>query len=476
MRFTNRSAVVSMLAPAFLAMSGCIEPNVPQELKEAKPAVTLVAVTPTTSSDVVGASAEPPAVLALDADGDPVADVFVDFTLVTGDVWFVLASDHMRGVRVRSNESGIATFRGLRLGYRPGVHTISASSGSATPVTFTITTRTSDVHAPLKVAGDEEIAAPGTAVEFPPAVRVQDLYGNPIAGVPVSFTVVRGGGTLTGATTISDSSGLASPSAWTLGEIGRQLVVATYPGYGQQLEFNATAIEQMDPSCPAWEVLDSRASWTEDFTRSSCKTSSGRSYNVYRLSIEKPGLYRFDASTPIVDLHLELFDSMGLPIARTPRVRSSASIHAYLAKGSYTVAITSASPGHTSDSYNLSLSTATAVPECVIAAVTSGVSIKTTAVGCHGSSFGSVLDEYQIFLKSGMPVTVYLDYDDPYLEPYLSIENAAGTTFTTAYPLVYGKKSLSLNHVATKDGFYRLVVGDVPAGLSYGLSMDRSLP
>jgi hypothetical protein len=56
----------------------------------------------------------------------------------------------------------------------------------------------------------------GTALGDPLAVRVSDRYGNPLAGVQVLWIVARGGGFVSPAASLTDSSGVARTS-WTLG-------------------------------------------------------------------------------------------------------------------------------------------------------------------------------------------------------------------------------------------------------------------
>jgi len=57
---------------------------------------------------------------------------------------------------------------------------------------------------------------PGGTVTAP-AVRVADRYGNPIPSHRVVFTVTGGGGSVTGAETVTDANGIATAGTWTLG-------------------------------------------------------------------------------------------------------------------------------------------------------------------------------------------------------------------------------------------------------------------
>jgi hypothetical protein len=67
--------------------------------------------------------------------------------------------------------------------------------------------------------GNFQFAPPGATLLTSPAVWVADAYGNRIAkaGIPVTFTVREGGGSITGGATTTDSNGIARLGSWTLG-------------------------------------------------------------------------------------------------------------------------------------------------------------------------------------------------------------------------------------------------------------------
>ena len=65
--------------------------------------------------------------------------------------------------------------------------------------------------------GNDQTAAPGTAVATTPSVKVTDANDNPVSGVAVTFAVTSGGGSITGPNQTTNSSGLAAVGSWTLG-------------------------------------------------------------------------------------------------------------------------------------------------------------------------------------------------------------------------------------------------------------------
>jgi hypothetical protein len=80
--------------------------------------------------------------------------------------------------------------------------------------------RSIDVATPATVTisgGDNQAAMAGAAVPVAPAVLVRDGSSNPLAGVPVTFSVASGGGYVTSATVNTDAGGIARVGSWVLG-------------------------------------------------------------------------------------------------------------------------------------------------------------------------------------------------------------------------------------------------------------------
>jgi hypothetical protein len=70
------------------------------------------------------------------------------------------------------------------------------------------------------IAGDGQTAPVGSAVAVAPSVQVADTFGNLVAGLQVDFQVLSGGGAVTGASAITNASGIATVGSWTLGATG----------------------------------------------------------------------------------------------------------------------------------------------------------------------------------------------------------------------------------------------------------------
>ena len=179
-----------------------------------------------------------PSIIIKDANGNPVSGVSVTFAVASGN-------GTITGATATTNASGIATVGSWTLGTSAGSNTLTATSAGLTgsPVTFTATA-TAGAASHLAVnAGNSQSATVATTVSVLPSVSVEDAYNNPVSGVSVTFAVASGGGSITGATTTTNASGIATVGSWTLGtSAGSNTLTATSAGLtGSPVTFTATA-------------------------------------------------------------------------------------------------------------------------------------------------------------------------------------------------------------------------------------------
>ncbi len=92
----------------------------------------------------------------------------------------------------------------------------------------------------------EQIGVPGALAAEPPLIQITDAKGNPIAGVPVTFTVVEGTGQLAGDAAVTDADGVATASSWRWGPESTQSVEATAAGL-PALRFTARVEAPLPP-------------------------------------------------------------------------------------------------------------------------------------------------------------------------------------------------------------------------------------
>jgi hypothetical protein len=83
-------------------------------------------------------------------------------------------------------------------------------------------------------------AIAGSTVSPAPSVIVRDDNGNPFPGATVTFTATAGGGSVSGASAVTDANGVATVGAWTLGTTAGQNTLTAASG-SLSVTFNATA-------------------------------------------------------------------------------------------------------------------------------------------------------------------------------------------------------------------------------------------
>lgn len=166
-------------------------------------------------------------VLVTDQYGHPVPGHPVTFTVMSGGG--ALGPALAPSLVDTTNAAGIATTT-YRLGPSAGVennvvHATASYQGTAlagAPVVFVASARTSTARAIRIDSGNNQIGVVGRALPSELRVKVVDAVGAPVAGHPVTFRVVAGGGTFGAADTIairtSDASGVAAISL-TLGPL-----------------------------------------------------------------------------------------------------------------------------------------------------------------------------------------------------------------------------------------------------------------
>lgn len=176
------------------------------------------------------------AVRVADRFGNPIAGHSVSFTVTSGGGSVSPAS-------ANTGADGRARTQ-WTLGSTPGTQTVEARTAAATkgsPASFTATALVGSVAIH---EGDGQTGLVGYAVNIAPAVKVVDASGRPLAGVTVNFAVTSGGGSVSGATQVTGTDGIARVGKWTLGPFpGSNTLAASVAGVGfsgNPAQFTAT--------------------------------------------------------------------------------------------------------------------------------------------------------------------------------------------------------------------------------------------
>lgn len=199
------------------------------------PTTATTPLTSTLTATVASSVTAVPTVRILDQKGRGIKNVLVRWRVTAGNGRIVNDS-------VRTSASGEASAGGWTLGTTAGLQTVEASADGVAPVTFTARAEPGPVTQLTATTTTSQDGVVNAPVAVRPTVRAEDVYGNPVPGVPVSFSVTMGTGSLSGAQQTSNDAGLATVGAWTLGtQAGQQIVRATATG-AQGAAFSATAV------------------------------------------------------------------------------------------------------------------------------------------------------------------------------------------------------------------------------------------
>lgn len=179
-----------------------------------------------------------PSVRIVDAFGNGVPGVSVVFSSGVG-------GGVVTGATATTDANGSATVGSWRLGTVPGANVLTATAAAVSLTRSITATATSTAVAGSMTAtnGSNQAAMAGATLPVAPSVLLRDGAGNPAAGVTVSFGMSSGGGRLTGATAVTNASGVATLGSWTLGPTAAlNTVTASAAGYSSVV-FSAAGCE-----------------------------------------------------------------------------------------------------------------------------------------------------------------------------------------------------------------------------------------
>ncbi len=155
-----------------------------------------------------------PTIKVADAFGNAVAGVAVTFAVAGG-------TGVVTGAQQTTGADGSATVGSWTLGQLAGTNVLQATATggalSGNPASFTATGIAGPATALVKQAGDLQTVVAGSALPIAPSVRLTDQFGNSILNQSVTFAIVSGGGTTTGASPVTGANGVATIGGWTLG-------------------------------------------------------------------------------------------------------------------------------------------------------------------------------------------------------------------------------------------------------------------
>ncbi len=166
-----------------------------------------------------GSLAPLPVVVSVTLNSRPVVGDTVTFVDLTSDAGIFTTSavgiDETIAVAV-TDSTGTARVR-WGMSCHAGIDSLSASVVGAAPLIITATSTPGPAFGYMKFAGDAQTTLAGSSLTITPAVKVIDQCDNAVPGVSVTFALSSGGGSISGASGVTDVHGVAALGGWTLG-------------------------------------------------------------------------------------------------------------------------------------------------------------------------------------------------------------------------------------------------------------------
>jgi adhesin/invasin len=197
----------------------------------ARPPSSVATASPATQSGTVFTPTQPMTVIVTDALGRGVPNVVT--------TWVATGGTTLSAPSSITDANGRASINGA-FSTTAGISTVTASVAGAGSAQFTLTATAGAATQLLIAAGQGQVAPAGATLPTAPSVFVRDAFDNPVAGATVAFSVLSGGGSVTGGTVVTGVLGTATVGSWTLGPTGGLQTLRAASGL-LQVVFNATA-------------------------------------------------------------------------------------------------------------------------------------------------------------------------------------------------------------------------------------------
>lgn len=223
-------------AQTLTAQAGQLPPLAITADAKAGPVAALIVQTQTTTGVVGSDVVVPPAVKAVDAYSNAVANAPVVFAVSAG-------AGSITGANQTSNANGIATVGSWKLGTLAGTQSLRADViSTGTTATMNAVALSAPASQLVMIDGNGQVGQANKRLCTSPVIAVRDEYGNGVGQVPIVFTPGANSGTVTGGQVLSKAdNGYAVVTAWNLSNSAAQTLVVTSPSVpGKSLTFTAT--------------------------------------------------------------------------------------------------------------------------------------------------------------------------------------------------------------------------------------------
>ncbi len=271
-------------------------------------------------------------VRATDAIGRPMANMTLTFAVAKSDGMLVSGQQSGRNLTVQTDASGNASVQ-FQLGSRNGMGINQVAVSAPGFVGQTMFSADSTVSAATQihtVSGEVQRGVAGLPLAEPLVAIVFDAGGNPVANIPVTFTVQSGGGLINGQTAVTqntDGDGKASV-VLVLGQqegINNNVVTASFNGLtGQPAGFASSGVVSGQASSTTFSgiVLDDanqpivNATASIKGTNLSAVTNASGRFTITNVPVGDLVLF-VDGST---STNAEVYPTLSFQIATVPGI------------------------------------------------------------------------------------------------------------------------------------------------------------
>ena len=441
-----------------LAYAGCSG----DKKTEPSAATTIVANSETTLSAAAGTTVSPaPSVIVLDQNDVPFAGATVTFNVVSG-------GGTITGESVVTDVSGIATVGSWTLGKTAGPNVLTATSG-ALSLTFNATGVAGPAASLTIAAGDNQLGIAGAAVPVAPSVVVRDTNGNAKSGVTVTFAIGDGGGSVTGATVISDASGVATVGSWILGPSPAvNTLIASTAGV-PAVTFRAVA---SSAACAARTAHSLGATTGGTLETSDCQLADGSFIDFFSTDLSA-NAYLFQQSAGF-DTYLDLELADGTVIAENDDLNNTSTnsgIKALLPAATYLLGASSFDPNVTGSYTVSSQTTSPDNANCELVFVVKNVSTTQglAATDCPFTNAPIYADAFYILLRAGQSITVNMSSST--VDSFLELQRLSGALVAQNDDRDATTKDARITFTATFTDYYAIVARSAVASQTGAYSL-----
>jgi len=391
--------------------------------------------------------------------------------------WAVSAGSATLGSATSQTDTGGRASITVTMGSAAGAVSVTASTGSLTPVTFALTAVGPAVLS--VVSGDGQTGPVGGELLEPLRVAVTGTDGQPYVGGSVAWSVTAGAASLNPITAVTNPSGEAttvvSPAA------AGALTVSASAGAATPAAFAATAV----PACEYVRPYVLGDVVNGILTTLDCGLNLGAIfyYDFYQLDFASQQSFSIGMSSGSFDTWLDVFKATGELLGSNDDslgVVTNSYFEGIFAAGNYVFGASSYDPVVTGPYTVRSAVRAATISQCRVIwgtqAITVGETIETT--DCVDNTTGSnyYSDRMVFALSAGDNLEVHMASGD--VDPYLYlVDLASGTIVASNDDSTLGNPTAYFVYAVPQDGFYFIDIGTAIAGQTgtYTLTIGGSV-